>query len=132
VPRVGGDVAEHVLHFFAEAKPDRHGVDLIDRFGRVGNFFEDDFAKREREIDNVPIVGFQKCDELRIGRTSHSRKIIYRGLRLARNGVLSHHRTAANLRLNLSFREIERPLKTPALAVQSCLWPPLKKVPGSK
>ncbi len=31
VPRVGGDVAEHVLHLSAEAEPDRDGVDLLDR-----------------------------------------------------------------------------------------------------
>ena len=74
VPRVGRDVTEHVLHLFAEAEPDRDGVDLIDRFGRVGDLFEDDFAEGEREVGYGAVVGFKESDELRIGRTSHIRR----------------------------------------------------------
>jgi hypothetical protein len=39
VPGAGGDVAKHVLHLPAEAEPDGHGVDLMDRFGRVRSEF---------------------------------------------------------------------------------------------
>src|SRR5882724_48666 len=36
VLRVGGDVAEHVLHLSAVAEPDGDGVNLVNRFGGVG------------------------------------------------------------------------------------------------
>src|SRR5712671_630992 len=62
VSRVGGDVTEHVLHLSAEAEPDRNRVDLIDRFGRVGHFFENDFAEGEGEVDYRAVVGFEESD----------------------------------------------------------------------
>ncbi len=74
VPRVGRDVAEHVLHLFAEAEPDCDGVGPIDGFGGVGNFFEDNFAEGEREVEYGAVVSFEESDELRIGRTLHNRR----------------------------------------------------------
>jgi hypothetical protein len=62
VPRVGGDVAEHVLHLSAGAKPYCDGINLIDRFGSVGYFFEDDFKEGEREVDDRAVVCLEEFE----------------------------------------------------------------------
>ena len=75
MPRVGGDVAEHVLHLAAEAEPNGNGVDLIDRFGSIGRFLKNDFTESECEVGNRPVVGFQEAQQLWMGRAAHYRSI---------------------------------------------------------
>ena len=75
VPRIRRDVAEHVFHLAAEAEPDGHGVELIDRFGCVRYFFEDDFAEGKREVGDVRVVSLEESEELRVGRTGHGLNI---------------------------------------------------------
>src|ERR1700722_5753968 len=50
MPRAGRDIAEHILHLAAEAKPDRHRIHLVDRFRRIRRFFENYFPQSERQF----------------------------------------------------------------------------------
>ena len=71
VPRVGRDIAEHVLHLSAEPEPDGHRVHLVDRLRGVGRFLKNHLSEREREIRDVPVVGFEESEQLRIRGALH-------------------------------------------------------------
>jgi hypothetical protein len=73
VVRAGRYVAKHVLHLSAESEPDGDRIHLIDRFRSVRRLFENNLAQRQRDFRDVPVIGLEESEQLRVGRTSLGR-----------------------------------------------------------